>query len=356
MKITTEWNFKIGLFLLFILTLPFKALAMEKINVLTWEGYVEPHEVQAVNKILKGQGYNYEINVISPWAEGPEQMFKILRGGKADISFLTLNYIQMQRGKTAELLQPINFNSPRFTNYKNLDPSMLDVPMGTANGKSLYLPFGGGAYGLWANMKKLSESDLPTSLNDLLDSKWTGKISLTKGQVQPNVAIASLMAGKSAFYLNDVTREQMQAERQKGDIENKLKALYKQVPYFWGNGPEFKDNLLIVASYGIGAAAENRAGGDWKLIKFKEGNTVWMDTINFHKRLKGKKLEAAEIFANYFIGDAVQTRVANELGMVSASLKHQTENDKGFFVKDMFWPPYKREVDNLMLLMSKNAM
>ena len=33
-----------------------------------------------------------------------------------------------------------------------------------------------------------------------------------------------------------------------------------------GGGPEFKDDLLIVASYGIGAAAENRAGGDWKLI------------------------------------------------------------------------------------------
>ncbi len=277
------WNTKLVLLVIALFFAPFQAISAEKTQCLNVGGYVEPDEVAAVNKILKDKGYNYEINVISPWAEGPEQMFKLLRAGKADISFLTLNYIQMQRGKTAALLQPINTNSPRLTNYKHLDPAMLNVPMGTENGKTLYLPFGGGAYGLWANMKKVSEGEVPKSLNGLLDPKWKGKVSLTKGQVQPNVAIASMMAGKSAFYLNEVSRSEMQAESQKGDIEGKLKALYGQVSYFWGGSPEFRDDLLIVASYGIGAAAENRAGGDWKLIKFKEGNTVWMDTINFHK-------------------------------------------------------------------------
>lgn len=212
----------LGLIFLSLALLSFTAFSAEKINVLTWEGYAEPHEVQAVNTILKGKGYDYEINVISPWAEGPEQMFKILRAGKADISFLTLNYIQMQRGKTAALLQPINVNSPRLTNYKHLDPSMLNVPMGTENGKTLYLPFGGGAYGLWANMKKVSEAELPKSLNGLLEPKWKGKVSLTKGQVQPNVAIASMMAGKSAFYLNEVSRSEMQAESKKGDIAGSI--------------------------------------------------------------------------------------------------------------------------------------
>lgn len=37
------------------------------------------------------------------------------------------------------------------------------------------------------------------------------------------------------------------------------------------------------------------AGG----TEFKEGTLVWMDTINFVKSLSGKKLEAAEIFANF---------------------------------------------------------
>ena len=92
------------------------------------------------------------------------------------------------------------------------------------------------------------------------------------------------------------------------------------------------------------------------MFNFKEGNTVWMDTINFHKNLTGRKLEAAEIFANYFIGDKVQKRVVNDLGMISASLKYQSASDKGFFVPDMFWPPYQRTADNIMFIMSKNAI
>ena len=60
----------------------------EPIRVFTWEGYVEPGEVNAVNTLLKEKGYSeFTVEVIKPWAEGPEQMFKVLRAGKADISF-----------------------------------------------------------------------------------------------------------------------------------------------------------------------------------------------------------------------------------------------------------------------------
>ena len=350
-------NLNIGLLILVSLLMSAKLVASEKINVLTWEGYVEPHEVQAVNEILKNRGYEYDIHVIPEWAEGPEQMFNILRSGKADISFLTLNYIKMQKGKTAQLLQGINIHSPRLSNYKNLDPLMLNVSMGVENEKLLYLPWGGGAYGFWADMSQLNESELPLSLNDLLKQKWHNRLSLTKGQIQPNIAIASLMLGKKAFFLNELNRKQLVQEQMTGKLQSKLNALYNQVGYYWTSGPDFgNENLLIVASYGIGAFAANRAGGNWQLINFKEGNTVWMDTINFHKNLTGRKLEAAEIFANYFIGDKVQKRVVNDLGMISASLKYQSASDKGFFVPDMFWPPYQRTADNIMFIMSKNAI
>ncbi|EDQ02269.1 hypothetical protein [Shewanella benthica] len=46
---------------------------------------------------------------------------------------------------------------------------------------------------------------------------------------------------------------------------------------------------------------------------------AWLDTINFVKGLEGRKLEAAQIFANYFIGKQVQTRVSQELSMVPVS-------------------------------------
>jgi spermidine/putrescine-binding protein len=67
--------------------------------------------------------------------------------------------------------------------------------------------------------------------------------------------------------------------------------------------------LWIVASYGPEIAALNRKGQDWQLINFKEGNTVWLDTMNIAKGVSGKKLEAAELFIDYFLGKEVQNRV-----------------------------------------------
>ena len=100
------------------------------LKVLTWDGYVLPEDVKAVNVLLKEKGYDVQVKVISPWAEGPEQMYKLLRGNKADISFLTLNYIKMQAGKTARLLQGINVGSPRLSNYQYLSDSLTKITMG----------------------------------------------------------------------------------------------------------------------------------------------------------------------------------------------------------------------------------
>ncbi|MCP3924740.1 MAG: extracellular solute-binding protein [Desulfobacterales bacterium] len=332
------------------------------LRVFTWEGYVIPKEVEAVNKILIKKGYKYKIKVIKPWAEGPEQMFKVLRSS-ADISFLTLNYIKMQNNRIARVIQPINIKSPRLTNYKYLLKSLTNIGIGMKGGKHLYVPWGGGAYGLWANMKKLKKNELPVSVKDLWKSKWKGKISLAKGQVQPNLALTMLSLGKTPFYLNDIVNNRSSLIREgsnSGKIQKKTNALYSQVGKFWDSGPEFTDQFLLVASYGPGASAENAKGGKWKLLKFKEGNTVWLDTINFHKNLKGKKLEAAEIFLNYFIGKKVQTRVVKGLGMVATSslVKDNVfiNENPDFFQEKMFWPPYDVKADNVMLRISKRAM
>ena len=337
----------------------------ESLRVFTWEGYVEPQEVSAVNALLKEKGYSeYTVEVIQPWAEGPEHMFKVIRSGKADISFLTLNYIKMQGDKVSKLLQPIDTSSPRLSNFSKLSDALTSIPMAMIDGKPLYLPWGGGAYGIWANMDKLKEAELPNSVKDLWDKKWKGKLALSSGQVQPNIAIAALALNKAPFYLNDMAtdRSKLALESESSsDIQTKMDSLYAQVGQFWPGGPDFNDpNVVLIASYGIAASAANANGGNWQLINFKEGNTVWLDTINFHKGLKGRKLEVAEIFANYFIGKAVQDRVVNGLGMVAASSlvdkNPLIDKNPNFFSVDMFWPPYKKAADNIMLLISDRAM
>ncbi len=149
------------------------------LRVLTWEGYVLPEEVKEVNRILTKRGYPHRIELISPYAEGAEQMFRLIREKKCDIMFLTLFFIKMQGEKTSKLLQHINVNSPRLTNYKYLLPTVGSIPMGLdKNHNPLYIPWGGGTYGFYADMKRVKEHEVPKSVKDLWDNEWRGKISL----------------------------------------------------------------------------------------------------------------------------------------------------------------------------------
>lgn len=336
----------------------------EELRIFAWDGYVLPEEVASVNALLKDQGLDVTVKVIDTLAEGPEQMYQVLRSGEADVSFLTLNYIMMQNGKTAQLLQPINVDSPRLSNYSKLLDSLKHIPMGMEGDKPLYVPWGGGAYGIWADMNKLTEDELPHSVADLWDPKWAGKLSLSSGQFQPNIALALLALEKPAFHIND-KGEDRAALRQLGDpngeIQQKVSELYAQVGYFWETGPVFdQEELALFASYGIGASAENANGGHLRLVNFKEGNTVWLDTLNIHKDVSGAKLEAAEIFINHHIDKVVQERVAGALGMVAASSLAENNlliNDNPeFFSQELFWPPYNIQADNVMKQVSDRAM
>ena len=336
------------------------AQATEYLNIFTWDGYVAPEEVTAVNALLKEQGYDIEVRVMDTLAEGPEQMFDVIRSGDVDVSFLTLNYINMEGVPFSNLLQPIDTSSPRLSNAQALLPELSAIEMGMSDAGPLYLPFGGGAYGIWANDDVVS--DHPASVADLLKPEWSGRISLTSGQVQPNVALALMAMGEAPFAVQDASGDRKKmAEMQKADgaLQQTLTALYEQVGFFWSAGPEFRDDFAFVASYGPGASAHVASGGNWSLVNFDEGSTVWLDTINFSKTLEGDKLEAAEIFANYFIGKEVQERIVNGLGMVAATTlvdaNPMLDENPEFFAEELFWPPYTKVANNVMNMLSKRA-
>jgi len=338
----------------------------ETIRVLTWEGYVLPEEVKAVNKILKKEEYPYKAEVISPYAAGAEQMFRLIREEKCDIMFLTIFFIRMQGQKTSRLLQPINLDSPRLTNYKYLLPGLKDIAMGLdKNYRPLYIPWGGGTYGFYADTARVKPSEIPGSVSDLWDRKWRGKISLNIAQPWYNIGLVLMSLGKNPFYINQLLlsgkrREAIGLCDSEGEIQRKTNELYRQVGHFWKDTPEFREGLMIVSSWGPEIIGENARGAGWKFIEFREGNMLWLDTINFRKGLPERKLEAAEIFANYFIGRKVQTRVARGLAMVAASSLAESnpmvEANPKFFLQDMFVPPYTKIADNLMQRVSDRAL
>ncbi|CAK0740279.1 Spermidine/putrescine-binding protein [Gammaproteobacteria bacterium] len=333
-----------------------------KLHIFAWEGYVAAEDITTIDQLLEKAGNPVRIEVIKPWAEGPDQMFNVLRSGVADLSFLTLNYIKMNQEKTAKLLQPID--TSKLSNYGKVLPALREIPMGVQAGKPLYVPFGGGAYGIWANTKKVTPAEMPKSLNDLLDPKWKGRLSLTKGQIQPNIALVLMAMGKPPFYINDLIvkgnrDEVVKLTDRKSEAQTKLNQLYAQVGAFWDAAPEFPDNLQLVASYGIEIAGLRAKGEQWELVEFKEGNTVWMDTMNIHNSVKGDKLQAAYTFINYFLTPAVQNRVVNGLSMVSVTSEVKNpliEANPNFFDPTKFWPPYEVQADNVMKNMSNEAM
>lgn len=352
-------------FALMSLFFSFMAFASDDniLRVFTWEGYVTDKDVAAVNKVLEAEKNPVRVKVIPTWAEGPEQMYQIIREGKCDLSFLTLNYIKADKEKTAKLLQTIDIS--KLKNYSSVVPSLKSIGMGIKDDSKqpFYVPFGGGAYGIWANMKKIKKEDLPTSINDLKNPKWKDKLSLTSGQIQPNIALALMAAGKAPFLINDliIAGKKEEAQAVQKEIQPILNQIYAQIKPtdFWANAPDFKDHLSLVAGYGPEIAALKAKGEDWQLVNFKEGNTVWLDTMNIMASVQGDKLKAAYAFIDYFLSDAVQNRVVDSLSMVAVTTAVKNpllEKNANFFDQKLFWPPYDIAANNIMRSMSDAAM
>lgn len=338
------------------------AVAEQTLRILAWEGYVSVEDLVAINRSLAEQGLAVKAEVIDPYAEGPEQMFMLLRAGRVDLSFLTLNYLKMQQGRMTGLLQEID--STRLSRFKQLLPQLAHLDMGMDGERLLYVPFGGGTYGIWANMQKLNKGELPRYLGDLLQPRWKGKLTLTSGQVQPNIAMAFLALGEPPFLLNDLMRDGKRKDAKllsaaDSSAQDFLDRLYAQVDEFWVSAPQFRDEQLLVASYGPEMAAQRARGEDWQRVEFAEGDTAWLDTMNIAKGVSGEKLRAAYLVIDHFLSEEVQHRVVTKLNMVAvvSNVDNPMLNaNPELFNAERLWPPYDRTANNLMLKMSMHAM
>lgn len=346
------------LILLSILILsPFQLFAVEKLRIFTWEGYVTTENITQVNKVLAAKGYNYQVEVLTTHAEDADQMFSVIRKKQCDITFLTLFFIKMHSEQISRLLQPINILSPRLSNYKNLDSKLTHISMGMQQGKPLYIPWGGGIYGFFVNTDKVKPQDIPTSVKDLWRDKWRNKFSLNQGQFWYNVGLTLQALNFHPFYLEQLAQKNdrnalKELLSEQGDLLNKFKKLYNNAGGFWQSSTKFTDDLEIVSSWGPEIKSQNDKGGQWQLINFEEGHLAWLDTINFVRDLKGEKLAAAEIVANYFIGIKVQQRIVDELSMLPAAINLDSrgllDDYPDLFSADLFVPPYSQLSYSLM--------
>jgi len=340
-----------------LILLPFNLLAVDKLRIFTWAGYVTAENITQINQLLATKGYNYQVEVIATEAEDADQMFSVIRNKQCDITFLTLCFIKMHGEQISKLLQPININSPRLKNYKNLDPKLTQIPMGMKEGKPLYIPWGGGIYGFFVDTNKVNSEDIPTSVKDLWAAKWRNKFSLNQGQFWYNVALTFQALDLHPFYVEQLAQKNNRVAlkellSKQGAVLNKFKKLYNNAGGFWQSSTKFTENLEIVSSWGPEISKQNDNGVKWQLIDFKEGHLAWLDTINFVRDLEGEKLEAAEIVANYFINKKVQQRIVDELSMLPATIslgsRGLLDQYPNLFSVDLFVPPYSQLSYSLM--------
>lgn len=338
------------LLLIIIFLIASNSRAYEPLRVLTWEGYIQAEDIKKVDALLAAHKLPFYIELVKPYAEGAEQMFDVIRGQFCDVSFLTLFFIKIEKEQTIRLLQPININSPFLTEYSQLLSNLTHLDMGlNEKGQPLYIPWGGGVYGFYADYKKLNHEQIPRSVKAFWQAEWRGQFSLNKTQPGYNLGLALMSLDKSPFYLYQLIQQNKREEiktliHPEGELQQQLNRLYQNAGNLWTSTTEFKSNLSIVSSWGPEIQAKNKTGEDWRFISFDEGHMAWLDTINFVKHLKGEKLAAAEVFANYFIGKEVQNRIANELSMVPAKVNSDENKVLGqsqqLYQEEMFVPPY----------------
>ncbi len=349
---------------IFCLVFSCYSFSAEKLKIFTWEGYVTADDIEEVNKQLSDKGYDFQAEVIPIFAQDEAQMFSVIRDKQCDISFLTLFFLKMHGEQTLKLLQPVNVKSPRLSNYQHLDKNLLNIPMGVKNSQQYYIPWGGGIYGFYINGNKVQTHEIPQSLNDLWHSRWSKKLSLTKGQFWYNIAISLQALGLHPFKIQQLTEQGNRAALKElmvegGALEQKIRHLYLQSNELWLDSPRFPPELDIVTSWGPEIVQQNNKGANWQLIDFPEGHLAWLDTINFVKHLSGRKLEAAEVVANYFISKPVQKRIASELSMIpAANIANRGLLDlyPQLFESGLFVPPFNQFSYNLMQQMVDRAV
>ena len=331
--------------------------AAAPLRIMSWEGYVTPSDIARLNLLLDKAGYPHDVTVISPLAENAAQLYEQLRLDRCDIAFVTLFFLKMEHQQLTRVLQPINVDSPRLSNYAFLLPGLQRIPMGMQGDRPLYIPWGGGAYGFYIDADRIKSADFPGSVADLWLPRWAGKYSLNAAQEWYNVGLSLMSLGYSPFHLQQLVmagqREQAIAlAHADGPLQRQLTALYRNSGHLWQSVSRAAPGLEIISSWGPEIDALNQQGGNWQRLQFSEGNMFWLDALAFNRTLTGRRLEAAELIANYFISQQVQLRITRQLSMKAAStLGYRQDEDFRWLQavdRQSVVPPYDAATHGIM--------
>jgi len=289
------------LLLVLVLALPLSAMAADKVVYFyNWSEYLP-------EKVLEQFTEETGIKVIYTTYDSNEAMYaklKLLDGGGYDLAVPSTYYVNKMRNEG--LLH--NIDHSKLSNYKNLDPKLLNRPFDPDNGYSV--PYLWGSTGIAVNSAEIDPAKV-TAWADLWNPEFKGQVLLTN-----DVREVFHMALRTLGYPGNATDPE-----QIRQAYEKLVTLMPNVRVFNSDSPKLPylggevNTGMIWNGEAYAAEQENPA---IKYVYPKEGVILWLDSLVIPKN--AKNVDNAMALINFLLRPEIGRFISEEIGYASPNL------------------------------------
>lgn len=291
----------------------------EVVYVYNWSEYIP-------DKVLSDFEKETGIKVIYTTYDSNEVMYskvKVLQGKGYDVIFPSTYFVNRMRKEG--LLQPID--KKQLSNYKNLDPNLLNKEYDPKNDYSI--PYLWGSTSLTINTDYV-DAKTANSYRILWDKKYKGKVLLTD-DLREVFHIALRILGYSG---NETDPNKI---KQAYELLRKLRPNVRVYNSDSPKIPYINGEVVIGMSWNGETFAANQENPAIKYIYPKEGAIFWIDSMCIPKG--AKNTANALKFINYILKPEVAKQISTEIGYATPNKAGVALLDKSIRNNPTIYPP-----------------
>ena len=278
------------------------AYAAGEIKVLNWQGY-GTDEKWALEMFEKKTG----IKVVHDYFNSEQEMLTKLRTSPGTYDVVLMNNIYVMEAAHEGLIQALD--TAKFSNFKDLSPSLRDSDRFVMDGKHFAIAWVWGLTSFAYNTDKIKTK--PDSMEALWDPAHAGKVGWRDDALE-SIQIAALATGQDMNAPADIEK-----------VKEKLKSLKSQIKTFWSSEDEWNKYMAAgdydIAVYWSGSAARSKKA--MKLpVEFvvpKEGAIGWFDGLTIANN--APNADGAAAFINFMVDPEFYVKWDNDVGAPASS-------------------------------------
>jgi putative spermidine/putrescine transport system substrate-binding protein len=281
------------------------------LNMVAWEGYLEPLWVKPFEK-------QSGCTIRPKYAGSSDEMVTLMRsGGGSQYDMVSASGDASLRLIYGKDVQPVDVS--KIPNFKQLNQAFQSPPNNTVDGKHYGVSLQWGPNILLYNTQKVKPA--PTSWSSIYGSKYKGKITVPDNPIQIADAALYLMKTQPSLKITDPYELNSTQFNAAISLLKKQKPLIKK---YWATGGQevndFKNgNVWIGAAWPYQLSLLRTANAPVKDVIPKEGATGWLDTwmVSAHT----KNLDCAYKWLNYISSAKAQAQQATNYGETPVNAK-----------------------------------